>query len=1023
MISGRIPQLSAAVLLITALLFIPDTIFAQKGKISGRITDAKTGEELIGVNVLVTGTSIGAATDVNGRYSIINVTPGNVEIAASLLGYGKVIVKDIEVFVDRTTEVNIKLTEETIQIEQVVVKADKPKIIKDQTSTSTSLSESQIKTVPVEGLRGQLDLNAGFQKTATGNYTVRGSGSYEVNFQVNGVDQVNTSTGGPAATPGTERANNSWKYDVNPLGVSQMQLITGGFSAEYGNAQAGVVKVVLKEGTPKLSGEFRVEYRPAGQYHFGEYLYDQNNYEWSKWGDFNNWWAKRNEESFIRELGMLDRVGTNDRYNWLYDRLRSGSATAQDSANWYQVLEKEMRWAHGLWVLNHSPYDENPLGVYDYRKSAYTRYLIGFGGPLGKELNALKFYFSGEYRKSPTRLPTPERNLLYQNYILNLTYNPIKDHKFKVMGSFQKYVGGIWSGSDDIRWAGIAFVPAGSSTKYLVTVDPVRTEQTVSQSLNYVYTISNASFLEATITNQNDMYSLPYKYLVGNTQENDRLDSLGDTRGAVLRDGSWYESSLFRRPFNLSTNYYQDSRNQILNMTFDYTNQISQTHLIKTGVRFSYYDLFNHAVNSSFTANAYLIRSGYAEYYHAYPINAAFYIQDKMEYEGMVANLGIRGDIYNFQEEVPADRFNIFYQGKGGPGKPTEPYGNPNTVASETKFILMPRVGVSFPIGENTAFRIQYGHFASMPIFSQALSQRTDQGWLVRGNPNLDFKKSINFEFGLQQIVDESHRLDAVLFYNDRVSQIGTQRYASFTGSLGPQGGVRGYTTDDIPLYPYTTYDNNAFGATSGLELTFEKINVQNWRYKISYSLSQTNDGNYGSEYIYPENTRSERRNFTGEFLSGSDRTHSFRALIQYLVKSGEGFRVFGIHPLENSVMSLTYSAQTGLPFTYITAFELSDIINNRRYPLESVFDFSFNKDIDFAGTRLLLGLRVMNLFNNKWLTPLSGSDLNYWVERGITMDNPADKSETELTSYRIAAFKTYKNIPRQVFFSLGVGF
>ncbi|MCC6550373.1 MAG: hypothetical protein IT279_09920, partial [Ignavibacteriaceae bacterium] len=75
------------------------------------------------------------------------------------------------------------------------------------------------------------------------------------------------------------------------------------------------------------------------------------------------------------------------------------------------------------------------------------------------------------------------------------------------------------------------------------------------------------------------------------------------------------------------------------------------------------------------------------------------------------------------------------------------------------------------------------------------------------------------------------------------------------------------------------------------------------------------------------------------------------------------------------------------------------------------------------GGMRILLGMRVMNLFNNRWLTPLSGTDLNFWVQKGITMDNPADKSEIELTSYRIAAFKTYKNIPRQVFFSLGIGF
>jgi len=117
-------------------------------------------------------------------------------------------------------------------------------------------------------LRSTLGASNGIQKDEKGDYSVRGSGNYEVQFQINGVAQITSSTSIPGYG-GADKANNSWKYDVNPLGVQQVQLITGGFSAEYGNAQAGVVKVALKEGTPILSGEFRVEYSPPGQYHFG----------------------------------------------------------------------------------------------------------------------------------------------------------------------------------------------------------------------------------------------------------------------------------------------------------------------------------------------------------------------------------------------------------------------------------------------------------------------------------------------------------------------------------------------------------------------------------------------------------------------------------------------------------------------------------------------------------------------------------------------------------------------------------
>ncbi|MBU2446718.1 MAG: TonB-dependent receptor [Bacteroidetes bacterium] len=976
----------------------------QKGKITGKIVDDRTNETLIGVNVLVEGTGVGATTDINGRYVILNLQPGKYSVTASMIGYGKVTKTDVEVFIDRTSELNFRLKDVSIQIQDVVVVAEKPKIIKDQTSTSTTLDNEQIKVAAVEGIRGIMDLTASFQKNEQGHYQVRGSGAYEINFQINGVEQVTSATNAPGAF-GTSKANNSWKYDVNPIGVQQLQLISGGFTAEYGNAQAGVVKVVMKEGTPKFNGEVRVEYRPPGQYHFGPYLYDQNNYEFQRWGKLENWMAKRNL--------MITELKLDTRYKAFYQQSLTDSSAKKV---WDELVDREITWAYSVWMNNHTPSDNNPLGVYDYRSHAYIRYLFGFGGPLGKDPNLFKFFLSGEYRKNPTRLPTPERVQIYQNYILNVTYKPLVKHKFKLMAAFQKYRGGIWSGSEDIRWSGIAFSPPGVSTKYLVTVDPVRTEQTVSQSLNWVYTISDKSFVEATISHQQEKYELPYEYLAGFGVEVDRLDSLNDPRGSVLKDGIWWENAYFRQPFNFSTNYYQDQRSNHWSLSVDYTNQIIPTNLIKTGARFYYWDMFNNGVNSSFQANTYVVRSGFAEYYRAFPISLSFYIQDKMEYEGMIANLGVRAEAFNFQTPVPEDRFNIFYQGTSGPGQ----VGNPATVPSKTQFIILPRLGLSFPIGELTAFRIQYGHFASMPIFSQALSQRTESGWIGYGNPDLDPKKTISYEFGLQQVVDENHRLDMVLFYNDRATQIGIIRVASFTGSRNRPAG---FTSDNIPLYAYSTFENNAFGSSLGLEVILEKISRGNWMYRLSYTLSQTTEGNFGPQMLYPDNTRSyEKRDFTGEFISSFDRTHNFRGMLQYNVDQDGGLSIFGFKPFSNSNFSLTYTAQSGTPFTYRTTFDLKDVVNNRRYPLESSFDFNAIRNFNLWGFRMILRVRAMNLFDNKWITPMStDDDVRNWVEQGITVMDPGN--DLTRLSYVVAPYRAFRNIPRQVFITLGVGF
>jgi outer membrane receptor protein involved in Fe transport len=993
---------AARIFLFIFILVFSENIFSQglTGKLVGVVTDASTKEPLIGANVILEGTTIGAATNLDGKFIILNIPPGNYNVIVSMIGYSKLTQKDVQIFIDRTTQLTFELQDETVQMEQVVVVAKKPPIIKDRTSSSTSIDDKQISAAPIEGLRGALDLQAGFQKDQKGNYSVRGSTSYEVNFQINGVEQTTSNTSAPA-TFGTEKADNSWKYDVNPLGVQQLQLITGGFSAEYGNAQAGVVKVVLKEGAPKFTGEFRMEYRPAGQYHYGNYIYDKNNWEWQKWGSLENWMAQR--ENILKELKL------DIRYAYLKD---------SDPDLYNQIVDREIAWAHDLWVKNHEPSDDNVLGVYDYTQYSYQRYLFGFGGPLGKDPNLLKFYISGEYKRNPTRLPTPEKVQVAQNYILNLVYQPVPNHKFKLMGSYQSYLGGIWSGSSDIRWSGLAFTPPGVSTKYLVTIDPVREEQTVAQTLNWVYTINPQSFAEIILTHQQEKYELPFKYLAGYGLEVDRADSLYDPSGTVLREGTWWEKDYFRAPFSFSTNYYQDSRTENFGFKADYTNQITSNHLVKAGVNFNYWDMINNGVNSSFQANTYVARNGFADYYKAYPINLGGYIQDRMEYEGMIANVGVRVEAYNFQARVPVDEYNFLYPGTDGPGV----LGTPVTEDSKTKVIVLPRLGLSFPIGESTAFRLQYGHFASMPIFSQALSNKTWVGWQGIGNPNLDPKLTINYEFGLQQQVGENHRLDLVLYYNDRVTQIGNQNIASYTGSRNQ---FAGFGSDNTPLYYYFSYANNAFGSTLGFEATFETYATKNWSYRFSYSLSQTTAGNFGPSIIYPDDTRGySTRNFTGEFLASWDRTHNLRALVQYFFNPGEGPEIFGVKLLANSIFSFTYTAQSGLPYTYVTDFDLKDVVYNRRYPIESMVDFNFIKNIEFDTYKLILGVRIMNLFDNKWITPMStNDDIKLWVEEGITMADPGTGNEPNRFSYLVAPYRAFSNIPRQVLFTLGFGF
>lgn len=95
-----------------ALLIIVLPRFAwagTTGKIAGKVVDARTGEPLVGATVEIVDTKLGAITDPNGSYFIIEIPPGTYEVKASYVGYRAVIEKGVQVYIDRTTPVDLSL--------------------------------------------------------------------------------------------------------------------------------------------------------------------------------------------------------------------------------------------------------------------------------------------------------------------------------------------------------------------------------------------------------------------------------------------------------------------------------------------------------------------------------------------------------------------------------------------------------------------------------------------------------------------------------------------------------------------------------------------------------------------------------------------------------------------------------------------------------------------------------------------------------------------------------------------------
>jgi outer membrane receptor protein involved in Fe transport len=493
----------------------------------------------------------------------------------------------------------------------------------------------------------------------------------------------------------------------------------------------------------------------------------------------------------------------------------------------------------------------------------------------------------------------------------------------------------------------------------------------------------------------------------------------------------------YRKYFTWSTLYNQASITDYYELKTSFSAQLTNTNLFKAGFEYWLMDQ-NYNASSSLVVSAFVWRTGFASNYKAKTWYASGYVQDKLEFAGMVANIGTRVDAYNFGVDAPANRFAIFY-----PGEPSDSLrrGIPEWRDSKTFYFVSPRLGVSFPIGEKTAFRIQYGHFRSMPINNRALDNQTYNGWGSYGNPNLEPKLSVNYEVGVQQNLWNTHQLDVVTYYNDLKNQVGTIYIKSYSGSSTRSGDfIRGAVDLEDIKHSYVSYDNNGYGHSRGLEISFRNRDSEKIKYFFSYALSQTTYGNFGTQIIgidldtgeeISDDLKQKYQYPAADFLAAEDRTHKFNSSVTYNFKENDGPDMFGLYPLSNTSFSLIYRVSSGLAYYYSPEFQSNiRVESNRRYPIESQTDLRIEKNFKIQDFNFKFGVRVINLFDNKHFTPVSSTEaLERWVQRSVSaMDKDYDAYGNEIpisqrgeTVYNY--FQTFKNIPRQIFFSLGVTF
>lgn len=238
-------KLSTFSILVFLMAIFSATLFAQsgQGKLAGEVVDAETGEPLIGANVLLENTSMGAATDANGKYFILNITPGTYDVRVSYVGYSTKILEDVRVVGGVTKELNVELSP-GIEMETVVVSGEQRFFEDKATNTNKVVDSDDIDRLPVQGVSQIASLESGVvsQEGSGGvdgnaSINVRGGRGGEVLYIVDGVPQNDLYTG-------------SNYNQVADAAIEQMSFQIGGYEAKYGQAQSGIINITTKSGSP-----------------------------------------------------------------------------------------------------------------------------------------------------------------------------------------------------------------------------------------------------------------------------------------------------------------------------------------------------------------------------------------------------------------------------------------------------------------------------------------------------------------------------------------------------------------------------------------------------------------------------------------------------------------------------------------------------------------------------------------------------------------------------------------------------
>ncbi len=898
------------------------------GKIFGKIVDKTTGEPLISASVIVNSSNRGAATDLDGEYYILNISPGIYSVTASMVGYQPVTYTGVSISIDKTTTLDFSLDMMVLEAaEAVVFVVERPMVKRDLTSSESLVSSEQLDMMPVENFGEAVQLQAG---VVNGHF--RGGRSSEVSYMIDGVVVSD-----PYANSDPFGRNTSNQVETGA--IQEIQVISGTFNAEYGQAMSGIVNVVTKDGDrEKIEGHVSMG--------IGDYVSSQS-------------------------LG-----------------LNSGFDPIPDRSNYMDDLN-----------LSH---------LQDYQ--------LNLSGPVPYS-NSVTFFTTARFLSDNGRLygqriftPSDSNNFSDPTFSLDnvmrsgdgevVSLDPFEKWSFQVKLTKHFESGGKLSYSilrdamefqnldenrahQDETIRGFKYNPDGNYQKF-------KTGQ--NHILSWTHALSNKTFynINASYTSNTEK-----QYVHEDPFSSEYVDPrrLQDAQNHAFYTGG-------QAMWNV------DRETRIAGLKFDITHQLDKKNQLKLGVDVTQYLLrlnefqllwddieqevyinppgsWNNQEYPDRDAESLLGGFPFSGPGHR-PMQSSFYMQDKMEYESMIVNLGVRFDYFHPDGVIPNDLRD-----------PASTRSEDNYREAEAHTQFSPRIGLAFPLTEAGVVHFSYGHFFQTPPFQYLYY---NPNFFVRGGPlqtligNAELKpeKTIMYEVGLQQEIAPGVGLDITGFYKDIRNLLGTEiqntyeqdRYARYVNR--DYGNVRGIT---IAL---DRRQDNLFGLS--MDYTFQ----------VAEGNSSTPDKIFEDSQLDPPR-ETEKRVVPLDW----DQSHTFNASLTLGEPSTWSVGVIG-------------TLGSGLPYTSNPYLKPKEDTNGESKPMQYKVDLKAYRVINVSDMKFTLTLWVYNLFDRK-------NENDVWSDTGRATYTLENTQSVTVKGYN--TLDDYLNhpewfaAPRQVKLSLSFGF